>query len=383
MAESGPALPQPVEQSRHPEGRANTIAPGRTTRGPEATPPLSPVRRSSTPRLIRFDLSWVIGRGRSLRLNTRGPHPWATAQALRPHSPKDRRKHFGYDMTQKGAAAISTLALIVLILPGQGGTRPERFYDRPRHLAGEFSRKIVPNPKWITTKWVEKEDAPFMELALEARAVLATGWPPRSNVDWKAKAKLAYKDWYDDSQNPVKIFNVSVYLMLASQVDPRYGDAKEYHEMCAIVNRGWEFLEKPPQSYEFVRRGYAFSAGDEDEHDYGDIAKKLLERDPSDRVAFVGAMLEYHDNRRGDFAKWMFETAERFHGTKGWRPWDSRLLGRCYELKARETYKKKDLLRAIELGEEAIRLTPKQLSTTFISNWVKFMREKELPKMKD
>lgn len=250
-------------------------------------------------------------------------------------------------------------------------------------MEGLFSHRIVPQPKWITTNWSEKADGPYRELAKLEREILSTGWPAKSKVDWKTKAKQAYDAWYSDSQNCLKIYKATLYLVLARQVDPTYLDDSESRERGAVLNRGWEFLDNPPRSFEFVRRGYAFCVGDGDRANYGDIAKKILERDPTDRMGVVGAMCEYEEGRRGAFATWMFETAERYRKTSTkWRPWDNRTLGRCYQIKSEETYKRADLLRAIELAEEAIRLTPERFDTQPMIAWVKYMRERQLPKMK-
>jgi hypothetical protein len=142
----------------------------------------------------------------------------------------------------------------------QSSEPPVPFRERPRKVESDRSLKIVPNPKWITTRWIEKEDTPFRELAKMEREVLETGWPIKSRIDWKAKARKAYADWYEDSQNAVKIYTATLFLVLAKQQDVFYSKTKVSQTMSGVLNRGWEFLESPPRSYEFDRRGYAFNA---------------------------------------------------------------------------------------------------------------------------
>jgi hypothetical protein len=179
--------------------------------------------------------------------------------------------------------------------------------------------KDDPNPIWVNVKWDDRSDAHYTKLRKERDQLfvqLRAIERPSRLVD---QVKKSYILWYKDFENPERLFVACSDFVLARRAFPDFIKDKDYYLMSSNLDQGWSYIRKPPHSYEFVRRGFLFNAGDGDCHTYGDLPNRLLAKDPNDLDVALALVWEYRMNRLDDkFVKFMLDSLERFSKKTPW-----------------------------------------------------------------
>jgi hypothetical protein len=208
----------------------------------------------------------------------------------------------------------------LLLLPCQANP-PEPF--RMRTDIKIDGLRIDPNPKWVAVPWDKKADGPFLNVRRAVDRVFDKKPGSISATEWKVKAKEAYDDWFADHQSAYKLYRASYLLAAVKHLDPASAREKEFLRVSSLLNLGWSYLRKPPNSYEFVRRAYIDNANDNNFHKFGDLQQRLLSRDSNDRAVIRAICSEYRWRKPlPSFERMMFEGIERIRATARWRPND-------------------------------------------------------------
>lgn len=197
------------------------------------------------------------------------------------------------------SASVATCVALLRLSP------QERF-----HLSSipSTGMRINPDPLWVKAKWDEKANSPYAAIRKEIGATLDDRTFRDTKGVWSQKSRAAYHAWYEDFQNPVKLFRVTAYLAAAAWVDPAFGHSNDYKDMTGAVTTGWSLIRAVPQSYDFVRRGYILTAGNHYYHRYGNLAFRLLKRDPLDGGVIIAMVYEYANSKpRAEFEQRMFQ----------------------------------------------------------------------------
>ncbi|MEQ1936283.1 MAG: hypothetical protein ABL962_20705, partial [Fimbriimonadaceae bacterium] len=247
----------------------------------------------------------------------------------------------------------------------EGKQRVEVYKWVPISLDREGKIK-PPAPKWVTTKWEGSADAAFLPVLLECEPELVfKGFD--NTGKWGAKTRAAFKAWRGDCQSAVKLFTVCRYMQVAREVDTKFRGSQESRDMLTELNIGWEILRSAPKSYEFMRMWYRCNAGDGDFHQFGDMAKLLLARNPADRGVAIAVAAELWDIRPNvSLEALALSSLQRAKETKYWRPWDDLHLSKVYLTRAARTKKRSDLALAVKHNETAFKNAPVGYDKTHI-----------------
>lgn len=198
-----------------------------------------------------------------------------------------------------------------------------------------------PDPRWVRAKWLPG-DQEFVQISSTARKAIQQTPTADSAKLWKQLVKGAYQEWYSDHQYALNLHRVSCFLAVVAVHDPQFSDSGECQGMRSKVNKGWSYLRNIPQSYDFVRRGYLVNAGDDDCHNFGDLAQRLLKKNSTDRSVIVSMVKEYHRRRpEASFETAMFSGLTRLlksplkrHDDEKWQAMAYRMYARNHKKKA-------------------------------------------------
>lgn len=228
-----------------------------------------------------------------------------------------------------------------------------------------------PNPLWVRTKWTHKDDIPYKSVRAEADRILSDPTYVDLEGKWALKARMAFKIWMKDLENPQKLFTASTYLQLARTVDPSFRQARDFDKMYWHLNPGWSILLTCPESYEFARRAYIFNAGDKHYHKYRDLSLRLLQRNPYDRSVVI-AMVAEHGERKfpREYEEKLFSSLEAISKRPDWRPWDHWTWGRAFRTYGHLHRKKEAYDTAIAKAEIALKNTPKGWDPAPLKKWI-------------
>lgn len=251
-----------------------------------------------------------------------------------------------------------TLGLLCVLLTTQS-TTPLPFKERPRRvgIVNGYAR-VVPNPKWINMPWSETEDQVYAAHEREYQKAIAQPGFEATGV-WPLRFRAAMKEYLADYQNPVKLYKASATYMAAYELHPGFPSSNEDRVLHGKLNAGWEYLDKPPKSYRFARMGYFINSNDMDNHDYDNLALRLLKRKPFDREVAFAMRGEYFGRNDRQFSDPMFAILESLEKTGKFKRWDALRYAGAINLRGLRTKNRADLERAIKLAEQAAKKTPK------------------------
>lgn len=237
------------------------------------------------------------------------------------------------------------------------------------------------NPRWVGVPWKASEDAPFRAIRQETAKATEDPLTRDKNGVWARKATRAYEDWYGDHQDPVKLYRASSYLSAAQWLDHDFNSSQEFARMSETLNLGWSALEKPPHSYEFVRRGYLVNCSDLHFHKFGDLQFRLLDRDPADRSVIIAMAREYTWRKPVDkFEQRLFRSLEAIRKTPQWRPWDDYFYALALRAYGQKHQKRSSYDSALLIAEGALKQTPKGWDAKWLEKWIAECRaEREEP----
>lgn len=147
------------------------------------------------------------------------------------------------------------------------------------------------SPKWVTYMW--KSDADFLPI----RKHIEEGWnletTPQVAKTWTQRLKGAYNSWFIDSKDHVDLYRVTGYIAVVQKHNPKFFDSNPGKQIATNVAIGWRQVTNPPQSFEFVRRGYLFNAGSYDTPIFDGLAIALLDHEPHNRNVTLAMVREY------------------------------------------------------------------------------------------
>ncbi len=274
------------------------------------------------------------------------------------------------------------VATTTLLMGWQTSDAPERFIPGKDYKIPHTQFRTNPHPKWATVKWVPSEDAPFIPIRNECDDAIGAGDKFDATGNWPAKVSKAYAEWEADCQNPVKLFRASAYIATARYLDPKFESNAKYYYWVGYVDRGWDILQKPPQSYEFVRRGYLYCVGDRGFHAFGTLPFRLLDKEPKDRSVVVAMVYDYAIRKpNAEFERRLFGALETVSKTKQWRPWDDYHWAYALRMYGRKHQEAEPYGRAIAKANSAISKTPKGWNPKWIRDWIKETEEeRQLPR---
>jgi hypothetical protein len=129
---------------------------------------------------------------------------------------------------------------------------------------------------------------------------------------------------------------------------------------------GWTIFDKPVNSYEFARIGYTMILHSAVMFLYGDLAERLLAKDPMDRtvvISMTGEFLNYSAGLDQKFVQRLENHLERIRKSSKWQPFDlqnfvqiERALGSVETLHRRNNEKAKiHYAKASELNTQLIK----------------------------
>ncbi len=272
----------------------------------------------------------------------------------------------------------ATFSLSTILLAfGQRSQIAERErFRRPEVIGGAHDRKFA-QLAWVTTDWISKSDVPFEAITREYASYAVFRGFDMSGL-WKSRVTSAYRAWFEDCQNPEKLFKLTLCFGIMKEQDNEAARSETFQSMWTNVRHGWHIFRGNPRSRLFVRQGYRALAGDQDRHLFGDIAVKLLKVNPNDRVAFAAGVAELWDERpqwdpklkktvqlpqKGEkFENMLIEAGNRVRKTEQWRPWDEGFFAQLYAARGVRTRKVSDLDIAVGYAQRAIDACPKEFS---------------------
>lgn len=243
--------------------------------------------------------------------------------------------------------------------------------------------RIVPHPYWVAMRWQPTVEKYFTVINDE----LELSKPVEPDSDkrgvWRKRTVAAYKAWFDDHQNPERLYRVAMCLLIGGYVDEGFMRSGEYQEMFAYVNFGYTLLkpENTPPSYWFARAAYLFNAGDGDMHYYKDLARRLLERTPSDRAVTIAMVREYGQRGKDPaFEKLLFDSLFALAKTPKWKYWDDVWIARAMRMTGIFHESKSYFEKGIAYLDKAIAKTPKGKNPKpLIEERKHYLRERDAP----
>ncbi len=240
-----------------------------------------------------------------------------------------------------------------------------------------------PDPIWVSMRWQDSAEVYFKPIRDELVDVLRQPTASAVRGAWAAKARTAFGRWYEDHQNPEKLFRAASYLGVTTVLDTKFCETAEFRKMEAELRMGISFLkaENIPPSYEFCRRAYMLKAGDSHGHRFRDLAFRLLKRDPVDRGVLIAMVREYTE-RGSDppFEAIMFKGLFACAKTKTWREWDDQWIARAMVMYGVFHKQKSYYDKAATYLNRAIARTPKGVDPTPMKKLKEhYLRERDLP----
>jgi hypothetical protein len=262
----------------------------------------------------------------------------------------------------------------------------ERAFKRPTERTFIWDeRRHAPHLHWVKLEWLPEADAPFQAVRDElAETRIYRGFDTSGRL--RRKALRAYGAWRRDWKDPEKFYAACAYYLAAVGLDQKFREEELTKEVWTDLNLAWEIFPNPPSSYQFVRMGYLFKAGDGHAHIFGDLPNRLLERNPVDRGVLYAAVSELWDeslmnrNQPGkgeEFEELLLQHALRFMESPYAHPWDAHLLARIYRQRALRTHSRAELARAVRHNEEAIQRSPPEFDQTFLLRYRKWLGSDE------
>jgi hypothetical protein len=261
--------------------------------------------------------------------------------------------------------ACSVFGYGAIYLMGQA-PKGEKFRIPETRISTE--NRIVPNPKWITTKFDAKEDIPFQKVALDYEQFKVFAKRDTTGIRVQ-KARKACKEWKEDCQNAIKLFRACCELGAARNRDFQFNESGEATKMWNELRHGFRILKDPPKSYHFIRMGYRMTTGDGERCVYSNLVNVLLAKDPADRPVLLAALREIYEEKPGyggpvipgkgkELEDLVLKGIEQLRKTKYWHPFDDTLVATVYYYKYMRTKDKTLLHKAIDYQERAIRAVP-------------------------
>jgi hypothetical protein len=231
--------------------------------------------------------------------------------------------------------------------------------------------RLDPDPTWVNAKWDVNANEKYKAIRKEVDSATAVFGAQDKNGIWERKAKAAFDVWSQDHRNPFKLYKATSYIMAFRFLDLSFSKSKDNINRLKILNLGWSYIRKAPESYDYVRRGYLFNAGDEHNHKYGDLPKRLLQRDPYDRAVVVAMAYDYLMMKpHADYESLMFATFERASNTRQWKPWDYYYWGWALRMRGWKHGDKSSYNLAIKVLQKGIKATPSGFDSTWIRKYL-------------
>lgn len=103
----------------------------------------------------------------------------------------------------------ASVAVFVALSGQQGNEKRKEPFAIFSSLIPVEDARWHPDPIWVNIKWEPTVEAPFRAISDSLTAAnLAPLNSDKSGV-WARKSREAYKDWYSDHQNAVKLYKVA------------------------------------------------------------------------------------------------------------------------------------------------------------------------------
>lgn len=280
-------------------------------------------------------------------------------------------------------SAIACLGLASITVAQQPRWReepPKRFLNTGLRMEG--ARKD-PHPYWVSIRWQPAVEKYFTVINDE----LEFSKPVEPDSDkrgvWQKQTVTAYKAWFDDHQNPERLYRVAICLLIGGYVDEGFARSGQYQEMFDRVDLGFSLLrpENVPPSYWFARAAYIFNAGDGHMHYYKDLARRLLERTPSDRAVTIAMVREYGQRGKDPaFEKLLFDSLFDLAKTTKWKYWDDAWIARAMRMSGIYNQSKSYFDKGIAYLDKAIAKTPNGKDPKpLIEERKRYLRERDAP----
>lgn len=243
--------------------------------------------------------------------------------------------------------------------------------------------RIVPHPYWVNMAWQPAAEKYFTVINDE----LELSKPVEPDSDkrgvWRRRTVTAYKAWFDDHQNPERLYRIAMCLLIGGYVDESFARSGEYRSMFDFVNLGYSLLkpENTPPSYWFARAAYICNAGDGDMHYFKNLATRLFERNPIDRAVTIAMVREYRERGKDPaFEKLLFERLFALAKSPKWKPGDEVWIARAMRLTGIFHESKSYFDKGIAYLDKAIAKTPKGKDPKpLIEERKRYLRERDAP----
>lgn len=243
--------------------------------------------------------------------------------------------------------------------------------------------RIDPHPLWVSLAWQPAVERYFLAINEE----LEIGKPVEPDSDkqglWRKRSVAAYNTWFNDHQNPEKLYRVAMCLLIGGYVDEGFLKSGEYQAMFGRVDYGFSLLEagNTPPSYWFARAAYIFNAGDGHYHYFKNLAKRLLDRNAEDRSVLVAMVREYGQRGKDPaFEKMLFDHLFALAKTPKWKYWDDVWIARAMRMSGIYNQSKSYFDKGIAYLDKAIAKTPKGKDPKpLIEERKRYLRERDAP----